>query len=146
MFDYCKKNSLILPFQVSNTATLAYFAHFEDELIISITLDNLNCPRQHEFLATAVVKQHKHEHSAAQWAWSTWKIIKIDLNIHAVQFLEEFGSQIQSIYCKLLQIYCKVVSSRPVYYSILETFGQRSQYISIKFPLHKQSENPWVCW
>ena len=54
-----KKISLILPFQVSNTATLAYFAHFEDELIISITLDNLNCPRQHEFLATAVVKQHE---------------------------------------------------------------------------------------
>ena len=55
-----KKISLILPFKkVSNTATLAYFAHFEDELIISITLDNLNCPRQHEFLATAVVKQHK---------------------------------------------------------------------------------------
>ena len=24
-----------------------------------------------------------------------------------------------------------------------ETFGQRSQHISIKFPLHKRSENPW---
>ena len=33
--------------------------------------------------------------------------------------------------------YRKVASSRPVYYSILETFGQRSQYIGIKFPLHK---------
>ena len=30
----------------------------------------------------------------------------------------------------------------PVYYSILNSFGQRSQYRSIKFPLHKQSENP----
>ena len=29
-----------------------------------------------------------------------------------------------------------------VYYSILNSFGQRSQYISVKFPLHKQSENP----
>ena len=38
--------------------------------------------------------------------------------------------------------YRKVASSRPVYYSILNSFGQRSQYISIKFPLHKQSENP----
>ena len=38
--------------------------------------------------------------------------------------------------------YRKVSSSRPVYYSISEPFGQRSQYISIKFPLHKQSENP----
>ena len=39
-------------------------------------------------------------------------------------------------------IYRKVASSRPVYYSILNSFGQRSQYISIKFPFHKQSENP----
>ena len=30
--------------------------------------------------------------------------------------------------------YRKVASSRPVYYSILEHFGQRSQFISIKFP------------
>ena len=30
----------------------------------------------------------------------------------------------------------------PVYYSILNSFGLRSQNISIKFPLHKQSENP----
>ena len=33
--------------------------------------------------------------------------------------------------------YRKVASSRPVYYSILDSLGQRSQYISIKFPLHK---------
>ena len=43
------------------------------------------------------------------------------------------------------QDYRKVASSRPVYYSILNSFGQRSQYISIKFPLHKQSENPKMC-
>ena len=24
--------------------------------------------------------------------------------------------------------------------------GQRSQYIRIKFPLHKESENPWACY
>ena len=29
-----------------------------------------------------------------------------------------------------------------VYYSILNSFGQRSQYISIKFSLHKLSDNP----
>ena len=40
----------------------------------------------------------------------------------------------------------KVVSSRLVYYSILNSFGKRSQYISIKFALHKQSENPWMCY
>ena len=42
--------------------------------------------------------------------------------------------------------HCKVVSSRQVYYLILDTFGQRSQYISIKFPLHKWSENRWMCY
>ena len=41
-------------------------------------------------------------------------------------------------------IYRKVASSRPVYYSILELFGQRSQYKSIKFPLHIHSENALV--
>ena len=39
-------------------------------------------------------------------------------------------------------IYRTVASSRQVYYSILNSFGQISQYISIKFPLYKQSENP----
>ena len=34
-------------------------------------------------------------------------------------------------------VYCKVPSSRPGYYSMLYLFGQRSQYISIKFALHK---------
>jgi hypothetical protein len=36
----------------------------------------------------------------------------------------------------------KVASSRPV----LDPLGQRSQYISIKFPLHKQSENMKMCY
>ena len=46
------------------------------------------------------------------------------------------------ICCKTrISIYRKVASSRPVYYSILNSFGQRSQYISTKFPLHKLSEN-----
>ena len=48
---------------------------------------------------------------------------------------------------KMIQYdYCKVVSSRLVYYSILTFFFQRSQYISIQFPLHKPSENPWMCY
>ena len=42
--------------------------------------------------------------------------------------------------------YRKVASSRPVYNSILELFAQKSKYIRIKFPLHKTSENPWVCY
>ena len=40
--------------------------------------------------------------------------------------------------------YRKVVRNRPVYSSILNFSGKRSQYISIKFPLHKQSENAWA--
>ena len=38
----------------------------------------------------------------------------------------------------------KVASSRLVYYSFLKSLGQR--YISIKFPLNKESENAWVCY
>ena len=41
--------------------------------------------------------------------------------------------------------YRKVARSRPVYYSMLNYFGERSQYISINFPLHKQSENLKMC-
>ena len=43
-------------------------------------------------------------------------------------------------------IHRKVLSSRPVHYSILELFGQRSQYKTIKFPLHKPSENLKICY
>ena len=46
----------------------------------------------------------------------------------------------------IFDMHCKVASSRLVYYSILNSFGQRSQYISSKFPVHKQSENPWMCY
>ena len=43
-------------------------------------------------------------------------------------------------------MYRKVASSRPVYYSILELLGQSLKYISIKFPLHKPSENQKMCY
>ena len=43
-------------------------------------------------------------------------------------------------------IYRKVASSRPVSYSILNHFVQWSQYISIKVPLNKQSENMKMCY
>ena len=42
--------------------------------------------------------------------------------------------------------YRKVASSRPVYYSILDPFVKRSQYINIQNPLHKQSEKANVCY
>ena len=56
--------------------------------------------------------------------------------------------RLKQIYLKkaLFSKYHKIASSRPVYYSILKSFGQRSQYISIKFLLHKQSENPIMCY
>ena len=38
------------------------------------------------------------------------------------------------------------VKLRSVDYSKFNSFSQRSQYISIKFPLHKQSENPKMCY
>merc|ERR1719400_875490 len=43
-------------------------------------------------------------------------------------------------------IYRKVTSSRPVHYSISDLLSQRSQYIHIKFPLHKESENMKMCY
>jgi hypothetical protein len=60
--------------------------------------------------------------------------------------LVELG-QLKFTYITVLKyIYRKVTSIRPVYYSILELFDQRSQYISIKFPLHKPSENLKMCY
>ena len=43
------------------------------------------------------------------------------------------------------------VKSRTVDWSTIQFwtichFVQRSQYIRIKIPLHKQSENPWMCY
>ena len=52
-----------------------------------------------------------------------------------------------SIICQLQGnnlTYHKVLSSKPVYYSILDHFVLRSQYMIIQFPLHKQSENSLV--
>ena len=52
----------------------------------------------------------------------------------------------QSPFLASKKTYRVVASSRPVHYSILKLFGQRSQYISIKFPLHKPSENLKICY
>ena len=46
----------------------------------------------------------------------------------------------------VLDNYRKVASNRPVYYSILDSLGERSQYISIKFPPHKRPENSEMCY
>ena len=49
---------------------------------------------------------------------------------------------LDSFQVKSLHKRSKVASSRPDYYSILHPFVHRSHYISIKFPLQKQSEIP----
>ena len=49
-----------------------------------------------------------------------------------------------SSWSKIENMYRKVASSRLVCYLIWNSFCQRSQYVKIKFPLHKQSENPWI--
>ena len=54
------------------------------------------------------------------------------------KFLKNFERRKPDVF----KMYHKVASSRPAYYSILNSFSQRSQYISIKFPLHKLSVNP----
>ena len=61
-------------------------------------------------------------------------------------FLSHRGISYKKSSFYMIYRYCKVGSSRPVYYSILNYFGQMSQYISIKFTLHKQSENSWICY
>ena len=55
-------------------------------------------------------------------------------------------NQVSTSYAKKVFYYSKVSCSRPVYYSIFDNFVQRSQYVSIKILLHKQSENPWICY
>ena len=78
--------------------------------------------------------------------WNFWK--KLSLGVRSscggCWFAKECLVECATVCVKsvVILIYRKVASSRPVYYSILNSFGQRSQYISIKFPLYKQSENP----
>ena len=69
-----------------------------------------------------------------------------------IDMLIDTAADIQNAIVKIIfspecvRAYRKVTSNTPVYYSILNSFGQRSQYISIKFPLHKQCENPKMCY
>ena len=49
-------------------------------------------------------------------------------------FLQSFN------FSQHISTYRKVASSRPVYYSILYSLGQRAQQLSINFPFHKQSK------
>ena len=64
--------------------------------------------------------------------------IKKEIKLHLLK--EKIIRHLYDINCR------KVANSRPVYYSILDHFVQRSQYISIKIPLHKQSEKVKMCY
>ena len=62
-----------------------------------------------------------------------------------IQLLEDLYNKVALLTVgKDFFTYRLVTSSRPVYYSKVK--GQRLQYISIKFLLHKESENPWTCY
>ena len=63
-----------------------------------------------------------------------------------LNFKHIYWLQSSTKFVYFLLSYRKVASSRLVYYSILDHFVQRSQYIRIKVPPHKQSENPWMCY
>ena len=62
--------------------------------------------------------------------------------------LSEYDSQFKqsNLKKKSKNLYGKVANSRPVYYSILELLGQRSQYTSIKFALHEPYKNLKMCY
>ena len=70
-----------------------------------------------------------------------WNLKKIKICVSWNVDIKSLISMVETI-----SIYSKVPSSRPVYYSFLDYLGQRLQYISIKFPLHKQSENLKMCY
>ena len=88
--------------------------------------------------------------------WS--KILPLDLKLFVYFFsihplgtvksraVDQSTIQFWNFLAKGHSTYRKVASSRPVYYSILDIFGQKGHYISIKFPLHKHSENLKTCY
>ena len=80
-----------------------------------------------------------------EWYWYTYIFLKIWKRNYCMKYFRNLRKMHKSYHWDW-DYYCKVSSSRPVYYSILDTFGQRSRYKSIKFPLHKESENPWTCY
>ena len=69
---------------------------------------------------------------------------------HLLVFLEDKSSLLciakQAVSHCNAYVVRKVASSRPVYYSILDHFVQRSQYTSFKISLQKQSENVKMCY
>ena len=53
------------------------------------------------------------------------------------------GTQLSAVHSPEFN-YNTFASSRLGYHSILDSFGQSSKYISVKFSLYKLSENPWA--
>ena len=70
--------------------------------------------------------------------------LEVIIQLPVQDFFVRFGHKTKDIFRPDKIINCKVASSRPFYNSIWDPYGQISQYLSIKFPLHKHSENAQV--
>ena len=104
-------------------------------------------------LVTFLRIKKKIKYLTEVWPWKLKFKIQILFGIYAWKFLIYFQktstNPTNHVTFRLKSVlfgYHKVASSRPVYYSNLNFFGQWSQYIRIKFPVHKESENPWACY
>ena len=93
--------------------------------ITMVEIDEMVMTACSEFMPSVCGKYTRKEN----WEGPNYKVI----NGCAIQFMKD---------CQVENSYSKVASGRPVYYSTLNSFGQRSQYISIKLPRHKQFKNP----
>ena len=91
------------------------------------------------YVVKFIMKKHIH----ILRVLSFQKINKPTIYAHFIYCLWDFYFDRKTLgkFCPKINI-----SSRPVYFSILELFGQRSKYISIKFPLHAPSEKPYMCY
>ena len=63
--------------------------------------------------------------------WNDWKLLMNSIHTKFSIICNHWHDCLLMLQ-KLERLYSKVASSRPVYYSILNSLGQRSQYISIK--------------
>jgi len=70
-----------------------------------------------------------------QWSWLKQILWYVAWQIHHVWFTYILSWNCKCIFLVYSISYCNVGSSRLVYYSILNYLGQRSQNISIKYPL-----------
>ena len=110
----------------------SYFEHFRRKLCIPTD--------------TSIVHLHNIGNLSSSHKYSISMTILENFHTMYVERGYNFRALIYLASLHFIVVYRKVASSRPVYYSILDSLGQRSQYTSMKFPLHKQSGNPKMCY